>query len=90
VGIPSFSISEGMKYQGHDEAWGVQQAKDYTEHRYHQPSDEYRPEMDFTGDAVMARFGFALGWSAAEQAQLVGWQSGDEFEKARMASQAGK
>ena len=44
-----------MKYKGHDIAWGMKQADDYTEHRYHQPSDEYRPEMDFTADAVMAR-----------------------------------
>ena len=25
VGIPSFSINEGMKYKGHTEAWGVEQ-----------------------------------------------------------------
>src|SRR6202045_690408 len=47
VGIPSFSVSEGMKFKGHDEAWGKAQAKDYVEHHYHQTSDEYRPEMDF-------------------------------------------
>jgi Zn-dependent M28 family amino/carboxypeptidase len=85
VGIPAFSVDEGMKYKGHDIAWGMRQADDYTEHRYHQPSDEYRPEMDFTADAVMARFGFALGWTAAEQSNLVQWQKGDEFEKARLA-----
>ncbi len=71
VGIPSFSISEGMKFRGHDLAWGMQQAEDYTEHRYHQPSDEYKPSMDFTADAAMARFGFALGWAAAEQSSLI-------------------
>jgi hypothetical protein len=43
--------------------------------------------MDFTGDAVMARFGLALGWAAASQQKLIGWQSGDEFEKARLQSQ---
>ena len=87
VGIPAFSVGEGMKYQGHDEAWGMQQAKDYTEKHYHQPSDEYRPEMDFSGDAVMARFGFALGWSAANQGGSVEWKAGDEFEAPRKASQ---
>jgi hypothetical protein len=65
VGIPSFSINEGMKFKGHDEAWGLAQDKEYVEKHYHQPSDEYHPEMDFTGDAAMARFGFALGWEAA-------------------------
>jgi Zn-dependent M28 family amino/carboxypeptidase len=89
VGIPSFSINEGVKYKGHDAAWGLQEAEEYTSKHYHQPSDEYHPSMDFTGDAVMARFGFALGWEAASQTKLVGWQKGDEFEPARLKSAAG-
>ena len=89
VGIPAFSINEGTKYKGHDAAWGMQQAEEYTSKHYHQPSDEYHPSMDFTGDAAMARFGFALGWAAASQSKLVGWQKGDEFEAARMKSSAG-
>ena len=89
VGIPSFSINEGTKYKGHDAAWGMQQAEEYTSKHYHQPSDEYHPTMDFTGDAAMARFGFVLGWEAASQTKLVGWQKGDEFEAVRMKSFAG-
>jgi Zn-dependent M28 family amino/carboxypeptidase len=89
VGIPAFSINEGIKYKGHDAAWGLQQAEEYTSKHYHQPSDEYHPSMDFTGDAAMARFGFALGWEAASLTKLVGWQKGDEFEAARMKSSAG-
>jgi len=87
VGIPAFSINEGIKFKGHDEAWGLAQDEDYTAHRYHQPNDEYHPGMDWTSDAAMARFGFALGWEAANQQRPVGWKKGDEFEKARLASQ---
>ena len=86
VGIPAFSVSEGVKYKGHDRAWGMQQAEEYTAKRYHQPSDEYHPSMDFTGDAAMARFGFALAWEAASLPRLAGWQKGDEFEGARVKS----
>jgi Zn-dependent M28 family amino/carboxypeptidase len=89
VGVPSFSIGEGLKYKGHAAAWGDAQAQDYVDHRYHQPSDEYRPEMDFTGLAKMARFGFLLGQQAAMTAELQGWQPGDEFEAARKRSEAG-
>jgi Zn-dependent M28 family amino/carboxypeptidase len=89
VGIPSFSINEGMKYKGHDVAWGMQQADEFTAKHYHQPSDEYRADMNFVGDAAMARFGFALGWQAANQSKLVEWQKGDEFEAARLASASG-
>jgi len=84
VGIPSFSINEGMKYVGHSAEWGLAQAKDYTDHRYHQPGDQYSPDMDFTGDAVIAKFGFALGLRAATAPQLIGWLPGDEFEPAQL------
>ena len=87
VGIPAFSINEGMKYKGHSEAWGLERAHEYVEKHYHQPSDEYHPEMDFVGDSAMARFGFARGWEAASLPKLIGWQKGDEFEAARVKSQ---
>ncbi len=89
VGIPSFSINEGLKYKGHDQAWGERQANEYTEKHYHQPSDEFDPKSDFTGDAAMARFGFALGWQAANQAKPIAWQKGDEFEAPRLKSLSG-
>jgi len=83
VGIPAFSINEGMKYHGHDTAWGEAQAKDYVDHRYHQPTDEYSPEMDFRGDALMAQFGYALGRKAAYAPTVPSWLPGDEFVPAQ-------
>ena len=87
VGIPSFSIKEGEKYKGHPREWGAQQNREYEQYRYHQPSDEYRSDMDFSGDAVMARFGFALGWKAASMPEMPAWRAGDEFEAARKQSE---
>ena len=87
VGVPAFSINEGMKYKSHNMQWGLEQAEEFTNKHYHQPSDEYSPSMDFRGDATIARFGFALGWAAASQPKLLGWQKGDEFEKPRMESE---
>jgi Zn-dependent M28 family amino/carboxypeptidase len=86
VGVPSFSIDEGDLYRGHTRQWGTQQAGEYVSKHYHQPSDEYHPDMDFRGDAIMARFGIALGWEAASQSSLIGWKAGDEFGKPRAAS----
>jgi len=90
VGVPAFSVGAGDLYQGHDKQWGLQKAKDYVANDYHKPSDEYHPEMDFRSDAVIARFGVALGWQAANQANEVGWKSGDEFDKIRIASGTGR
>jgi Zn-dependent M28 family amino/carboxypeptidase len=83
VGIPSFSIEAGIKYKGHDAEWGETQAKDYTDHHYHQPSDEFDSKWDFSGLAMMTRFGYDLGQAAAAATALQGWQPGDEFEAAR-------
>lgn len=85
VGIPSFSISEGMKFKGHDTAWGEAQAKDYNEHHYHQVSDEFHDDWNFDGLAKMTEFGYQLGMWAADRSTLVEWQKGDEFEAARLA-----
>ena len=87
VGIPAFSVDQGELFEGHDEAWGHAQAEDYVAHHYHQPSDEYHASWDFNGNAKLARFGFVLGWLAAEQARPVEWLPGDEFEAAREASE---
>jgi hypothetical protein len=55
-------------------------------HHYHQPSDEYRADWDFRGNAKLAQFGFALGWLASAQANPVEWLPESEFEAARKAS----
>jgi Zn-dependent M28 family amino/carboxypeptidase len=87
AGIPSFSIAEGWKFKGHDAAWGEVQERDYQEHRHHQPTDQYLPRMDFTGDAKLAMLGYELGIRASEQFKLVAWLPGDEFEAERKRSQ---
>jgi Zn-dependent M28 family amino/carboxypeptidase len=84
AGVPAFSISTGPKWADHPVEWGKEQAEDYTAHRYHRPSDEYSAAMDFSSNAAVAQFGFALGWQALSAPQTVNWQPGDEFEAARL------
>lgn len=90
VGVPAFSVNEGALFKGHDLVWGEEKERDYVTHRYHQPSDEYRADMDFTADAKLAKVGLVLGWEVANQPELAGWQQGDEFEKARKSAQTAK
>jgi Zn-dependent M28 family amino/carboxypeptidase len=90
VGIPAFSVDEGELFAGHDLAWGHAQFEDYVANHYHQPSDEYRTDWDFKGNAKLARFGFVLGWLASEQQKPIEWLPGDEFEAARKASEKGR
>jgi Zn-dependent M28 family amino/carboxypeptidase len=83
VGVPAFSVGTGIKFAGHPAEWGKAQQEDYTANRYHRPSDEYSPAMDFSSNASIAEFGFALGWQALLQKGTVNWLPGDEFEAIR-------
>ena len=85
AGVPSFSINTGVKFAGHPPEWGKAQREEYTAKRYHQPSDEYTPDMDFASNAALAKFGFALGWQALTADQIVTFVPGDEFEVKRQA-----
>lgn len=87
LGIPAFWLKEGLKFEGHPRDWGEQLEKKYIQNQYHQPSDKYHADWDFSGDAKMARLGIALGWEAANQSKLIQWRPGDEFESARKASE---
>jgi Zn-dependent M28 family amino/carboxypeptidase len=87
VGIPAFSVKLGDKFKGKTLAWGQQQAEEYNTKHYHQPSDEFNPNGDYTANQKLAQFLIALGWKAADQTKPVEWLPGDEFEAARKASQ---
>ena len=87
VGVPAFSIQEGLKFKGHPLEWGIQRENEYDEKHYHQPSDQFDPTWDFSGLGELARFGIELGWKAANADELVQWYPGDEFEPARKQSQ---
>jgi hypothetical protein len=73
-----------VKFAGHPPEWGKAQRDEYTAKHYHNPSDEYSPAMDFSSNASLAQFGFALGWQALLAKDTVRWLPGDEFESARL------
>jgi Zn-dependent M28 family amino/carboxypeptidase len=84
AGVPAFSINTGVKFAGHPPEWGKAQRDEYTAKHYHNPSDEYSPAMDFSSNALLAQFGFALGWQALLAKDAVSWLPGDEFESVRL------
>jgi len=88
VGIPAFSVDAGTLYEGHDNAWGVAQEKEFNDNHYHNFSDNFDPKWDFRGDANLVRFGMDLGWQVIHLKKTVEWKKGDEFEAARKASEA--
>ncbi|MGZ3332472.1 MAG: M28 family peptidase [Gemmatimonadaceae bacterium] len=90
AGIPSVSIGGGDDIVGRPAGWGLAQSDDYTAHRYHQPSDEYRPNFDLSGATQLAdivyRFGLALGNART----IPTWNPDAEFRAMREASRKGQ
>ena len=86
IGIPAFSVDTGSLYQGHDRAWGIAKFQDFEDHDYHNFSDNFHPDWDFSGNAKLIRFGMDLGWQVIHSKKPIAWNPGDEFEAARLAS----
>jgi Zn-dependent M28 family amino/carboxypeptidase len=90
VGIPSVSIGGGDDYVGRPAGWGVQQADDYTAHRYHQPSDEYRPDFDLTGATQLADIVYRFGLSLGNARTVPTWNADAEFRALREGTRSGQ
>ncbi|MFL5584155.1 MAG: M20/M25/M40 family metallo-hydrolase, partial [Gemmatimonadaceae bacterium] len=90
AGIPAVSIGPGVDYAGHPAGWGQQQAEDYTSHRYHQPSDEYRPDFDLTGAAQLTQIVYRFGTTLANSNDVPTWNADAEFKALRDASRKGQ
>ncbi|HEU5183368.1 MAG TPA: M28 family peptidase [Gemmatimonadaceae bacterium] len=86
VGIPSISIGAGTDFVGRPKGWGVEQNEEYTAKRYHQPSDEYRPDFDLTGAAQLAEIVLRFGTSVANSSTTPAWNPDAEFREIRERS----
>ncbi|MBI3423980.1 MAG: M28 family peptidase [Acidobacteria bacterium] len=86
VGVPAVNFEPGDKFVGHPAEWGQEQFAEYNKNRYHQPTDEYSPNWDFSGMVQQARLAFWIGLRVADADEMPVWKKGDEFERARLKS----
>jgi Zn-dependent M28 family amino/carboxypeptidase len=87
AGIPAVSIGAGTDVVDKPAGWGAQQDDDYTAHRYHQPSDEYRPDFDLSGAAQLSEIVLRFALQLANASGVPAWNRDAEFRAARVASQ---
>jgi len=83
AGVPAVSIAAGTDYVGRPPGWGTQQQEDYTAHRYHQPSDAYRPDFDLTGAVQLSEIVLGFGRWIANAPSAPTWNADAEFRSAR-------
>ncbi|MDQ6770091.1 MAG: M28 family peptidase [Gemmatimonadota bacterium] len=90
VGIPAVDVKGGYDYIGRPAGWGKAQRDDYTAHRYHQPSDDYRPDLDVSGVAQLAEIVYRFGISLGNARTVPTWNADAEFRAIRDASRKGQ
>ncbi len=81
IGVPAVSIGEGNDYEGRPKGWGTQQGEDYTAHRYHQPSDEYRADWDLRGAVQLSQIVLSFTRSLANSTAWPTWNKDAEFQR---------
>jgi Zn-dependent M28 family amino/carboxypeptidase len=84
AGVPAAYFHPGTDVIGKPPGWG----KEWTEHfeatDYHQPSDELKPDWDWTASVQDVTLFYELGLRVANAPAMPSWHKGDEFEAARM------
>jgi Zn-dependent M28 family amino/carboxypeptidase len=83
LGVPMYHIVRGNDMVVGGTAAGAAEKKDYNENRYHQPSDEYSPDWDWSGIAEDVTLFYTLGRTLAEGSMWPNWHAGDEFRSIR-------
>lgn len=87
-GVPALYVKQGVDAVDGGVEKGAAVHEDYSVHRYHQPSDEYRSDMDFRGALQDLELLFATGYRVAQSIAWPNWYEGKEFRAKRDESSA--
>jgi Zn-dependent M28 family amino/carboxypeptidase len=88
VGVPAISFSEGLDLVNGGTARGEQLASEYNRLHYHQPSDEWKADWDWSGVAENAELLHQVGLRLANSRDWPNWAPDSEFRAARDATAA--
>ena len=89
-GVPMLYFEGGQDLVKGGPAAGARAAKDYEEHHYHGPKDEYDPKWDWSGVKADLKLYYDVGRALANTTDWPNWMPGDEFRAIRDRSRAGK
>ncbi|EQB00224.1 peptidase M28 [Sphingobium quisquiliarum P25] len=89
-GVPMLYFEGGQDLVKGGTAAGAAAARDYEEHRYHGPKDEYDPNWDWSGVKADLELYYDVGRALADSTDWPNWTPGDEFRAIRDRSRAGR
>jgi len=88
VGVPAISFGDGNDLLNGGIERGEALGKEYVTKHYHQPSDEWSPQWDFSGMAEDTQLLHNLGRDLANSRQWPNWSPDSEFRATRDQSAA--
>jgi len=84
-GVPALDPDAGTDFIGKPAGYGKAKREYYTEHDYHKPSDEVKPDWDLSGAVEDLQVFFQIGNHIADGAYYPLWKPGTEFKAKRDA-----
>ena len=84
-GVPALDPGGGRDFIDKPEGYGQQKSDEYTKNDYHKPSDEVKPDWDFSGAVEDARLLLEVGHRVAETDAFPEWKPDSEFRARREA-----
>ena len=84
-GVPALDTDAGTDYIGKPAGYGQSKRNYYTEHDYHKPSDEVKPDWDLSGAVEDLRVLAEVGFRVAQTDRYPEWKPGTEFKATRDA-----
>ncbi|HWF07462.1 MAG TPA: M28 family peptidase [Bryobacteraceae bacterium] len=85
-GVPALDPDSGIEFIGKPAGYGKEKVDYYTEHDYHKPSDEVKPDWDLSGAVEDLRVFFEIGNRIANDPKYPEWKPGAEFKAKREES----
>jgi Zn-dependent M28 family amino/carboxypeptidase len=82
-GVPALYTDTGVEFVGKPTEFSKQKRDEYTEHDYHTPSDQIKPDWDLTGAVDDAELMVAVGYRVANADKFPEWKPGNEFRAKR-------
>jgi Zn-dependent M28 family amino/carboxypeptidase len=82
AGVPGTSIENGEEYVGRPADYGRRKSDEYTEKRYHQPSDELLPWFSYDGAVQQLRVVVRTAVAVANAPSQPTWNRNSEFRQA--------
>jgi Zn-dependent M28 family amino/carboxypeptidase len=83
AGVPAVSFKPGEDLLNGGKQKGAALREEYTAKKYHQPADEWSPDLDFSGEAQDVDLLYTVGRSLATSTRWPEWKAGSEFKALR-------